>query len=293
MAGAMKRFMTKFNDMAFSGGSAVRRVFAGLMVIGLTVAFTGSLVAQQRKTIKPKDNRNPLPEIVSGYYFANPETRALQDDDFDNPGFLWIEAGEQLWSKKDGSAGKSCATCHKQAKDTMKGAAATFPKFYKPAGKLINLVQRINICRKDNLKAKPWKYESNEMLALSAYVAHQSRGLPMNVSIDGPEKPFFEKGKEFYYKRRGQMNIACHQCHEGHYGNKIRANLLSQGHANAFPAYRLAWQKMGSLHRRLQVCGKLIRAVVYPKGSDEYVNLELYLKWRGNGLPVEAPGVRM
>ena len=275
------------------GGGLVALLFAGIAVSIVSLGYVSVTDAQTvRRTLKPEDKRNPLPEIVSGYYFANAETRALQDDDFDNPGFLWVEAGEQLWKKKDGSAGKACASCHKRAKDSMKGVAATYPKFYKPKGKLINLVQRINECRTQNLKAKPWKYESNEMLSMSAYVAHQSRGVPLKVAVDGPEKPFFEKGKAYYYKRRGQFNIACNQCHEGHYGNKLRADLLSQGHANGFPTYRLKWQKLGSLHRRLQICSSLTRARVLPKGSDTYVNLELYLKWRGNGLPIEVPAVR-
>jgi L-cysteine S-thiosulfotransferase len=112
------------------------------------------------------------------------------------------------------------------------------------------------------------------------------------VSIDGPAKPFFEKGKAFYYERRGLNDLACSHCHMDGEGHHLRSELLSQGQANGFPTYRLKWQKLGSLHRRLQGCNEEIRAEPFPLGSDEYTNLELYLAWRANGLPVETPSVR-
>lgn len=268
------------------------RSFLFTIVSGfIALSFAMSATAQ-RVSIKPKNPENPLPELVSGYYFSNPETRALQDDDFDNPGFLWIELGEQQWSKVEGRAGKSCASCHKNAAKTMSRVGTSYPKINEKTGKLINIEQRINICRRDNLKAKPWKWESNELLAMTAYVRHQSRGKQVRIKLDARTKPLFEKGKKFFYERRGQMNISCAQCHEGHYGNKLRADLLSQGQINGFPTYRLAWQRLGSVHRRFRGCNRLVRAEPFAYGAPEYVNLELYIAWRGNGLPVEAPSVR-
>lgn len=104
--------------------------------------------------------------------------------------------------------------------------------------------------------------------------------------------PFFEKGKEFYYGRRGQLDMSCANCHEDYYGTRIRADMLSQGHSNGFPTYRLKWQKVGSLHRRFRGCNEQVRATKLPYGTDDYVNLEVYLGWRGNGMPVETPAVR-
>ncbi len=270
--------------------------FAASLKIILCSAFLLSglsgLAQAQRKSIAPIDKGNPLPELVSGYYFANPESRNLQDDDFENPGFLWMDVGEQLWSKKEGAAGKACVSCHQDAKTTMESAATSYPKYYPKTKKLITLEQRINICRKDNMKAKPFKWETNDLLALTIYVRNSARGKPVNVTIPEEAKAFFEAGKKFFYLRQGQLNISCAHCHEGHYGNKLRADLLSQGHINGFPSYRLGWQKVGSAQRRFKVCNKLLRAEPYGYGSDVYNNLELYLSWRGNGLPVETPSVR-
>ena len=229
----------------------------------------------------------------TGYTFSIPETQAMQDDDFANPAFLWVDYAAELWEKVEGTEGKSCASCHGDAEKSMKGIAAAYPKFEPEVGKLLNLELRINREREKRMGAKPWKYESRELLAMTAFVKNQSRGMPVNVKIDGPAAPFFEKGKAFYFQRRGQLNIACAQCHLDYPNTMIRANLLSQGHANGFPLYRLKWQTLGSLHRRFRGCNKQVRAEPYGYGSDEYVNLELFLGWRDKELPVETPAVRM
>jgi len=228
----------------------------------------------------------------SGYTYAAKETRAMQDDEFANPASIWQDQGESLWSVVDGEAGKSCQSCHDDAADTMKGVGTAYPKYDFQTKKLINVEQRINRCRKENMKAKTWKFDSSQMLGMTIYVRGQSRGLPMNVAIDGHAAPFYEKGKNFFNQRRGQLDMSCKNCHEDNAGNLARANLLSEGQGNGFPTYRLKWQKPGSLHRRFRGCNKNVRAKPYKSGSDEYTNLELYVAWRGRGLPVEAPAVR-
>jgi len=237
-------------------------------------------------------------DVRSGYTYAAPETQAIQDDDFANPGFIWVDYGEELWSDVDGAAGKSCASCHgdasamKDGVSGMKGVATKYPVFDASIGKPINIEQQINKCRVNNMEAEPYKWESKEMLSMTSYVKHQSHGMPVNVDISGPIAPFYEKGKTFYFKRRGQLDMACSNCHIDNAGNMIRANLLSMGLANGFPTYRLKWQKPGSLHRRFRGCNSQVRAEPYKSGSDEYVNLEVFLTHRSNGLPIETPAVR-
>jgi sulfur-oxidizing protein SoxA len=264
------------------------RILGAALSAGLVLAFTGSALPDDMGDPKHSHgNRH------SGYLYATKETRAIQDDDMANPAFLWLDYGEELWSKVDGKAGKSCASCHDDATKSMKGVGAAYPKYNKELKKPINLEQRINKCRVDFMKAKPWKYESRELLSMTIYVRNQSRGMPVNVSIDGPMRPFFEKGKAFYFQRRGQLDMACKNCHVDNPGKMIRANRLSEGMSNGFPTYRLKWQKPGSLHRRFRGCNKQVRAKPFKYGSDEYVNLEVYLGWRSRGLPVETPAVRM
>lgn len=227
----------------------------------------------------------------SGYVTADPSTREMQDDDFMNPAMLWVEKGQELWETADGTEGKSCADCHGDISE-MKGVATRYPTTDEETGKFMNVELRINDCRERRMGAEPWKYESEELLGMTAAVKMQSRGMPMNVSIDGPNREWFEKGEEFYHTRRGQMKLACEDCHVKNEGMMMRAELLSQGQSNGFPTYRLKWQKVGSLHRRFRGCNNNIRAAKLPYGSDEYLALELYVAHRGEGLPVESPSVR-
>ncbi len=230
--------------------------------------------------------------LDSGYDYATAETQAMQDDDIDNPSFIWVDIGEANWSKADGDAGKSCAECHGDDAGDMKGKSVTYPKYNEQDGKLRTIQDEINNCRTTRMKAKPWKWESDQMLGMSAFVKLQSRGMPLTVSISGKAAPFYEKGKAFYNERRGQLDLACKHCHTDYAGGQIRANILSNGLANGFPTYRLKWQKIGSLHRRFRGCNKNVRSTPYKQGADEYTNLELYLSHRSNGLPSEAPSVR-
>lgn len=229
---------------------------------------------------------------ISGYVFASPETQAMQDDEFENPGMLAVQDGETEWSKVEGTAGKSCASCHGDAAKSMKGVAVSYPKYEPKMGKLAALEHRINLCRTEYMKAPALKWDSKPLLGLDAYVEYQSRGMPINVKIDGPAAPFFAKGKEFYFTRRGQLDIACAQCHDQSAGKNLGVENVSQGQSNGYPTYRLKWQAFGSLHKRFAGCNQEVRAQPYPSGSDEYTNLELYVAWRGNGLKSEAPSVR-
>ncbi len=231
-------------------------------------------------------------ELISGWEFRTPETQVLQQDDFQNPAFLWVEQAEEAWETEEGAAGKSCASCHGDASESMAGVRAQMPKWNAAAGRPMTMEQHINACRTDRMEAEAWKWESDAMLGMTAYLGLQSRGLPVAVQTDGPMADWIARGKELYYSRVGQLDMACANCHEGYYGQYIRADRLSQGHTNGFPTYRLKWQKLGSLHRRFSGCMKQVRAVPYKRGSEEFVALEAYLASRGGGLSVETPAVR-
>ena len=237
--------------------------------------------------------RKPLPDDAkqTGTAFLQPETRALQEDDFANPGFLWIDRGKALFTEAAGQS-KACSACHGEAASELAGAAAHYPQIDAASGELVNLEGRINLCRTRHQALEPLAYESGELLALTAYVANLSRGMPVSVDVSGAAAPYYEKGRDYFFTRRGQFNLACNQCHDENWGRKLRGDTISQGHGNAFPAYRLEWQSLGSLHRRLSDCDAGVRAEPYRLGSDIYTAVELYLAKRAEGLPVETPGVR-
>lgn len=235
--------------------------------------------------------QKPSP-LKSGVEFSSADVRKLQADDFANPGMLWVLRGEQLWSEPAKTSGQSCASCHGDAPKSMKGAAARYPRVDPGAARLVNLAGRINLCRDRNQRAEAFKEESDDLLGLTAYVGYQSRGVPVAVVIDTQNRRYFERGREMYYARGGQMNLACTHCHDRNWGRQLLAETISQGHGNAYPIYRLEWQSAGSLARRIRACYFGVRAEMPAYGAQEMLELELYLAWRGGGLPIETPGVR-
>jgi L-cysteine S-thiosulfotransferase len=213
----------------------------------------------------------PLAERRSGYEFMSRETRAMQDDEITGPAVLTLLDGEALWSKL------GCGSCH----TNMKGVAARYPAMV--GGKLTTLEQQVRH------KNPELAYESRDLLALTAFVAKQSRGMPIEVS---EIKSNLEAGRAFFFKRQGQLNLACAQCHDDNWGKKLAGTPIPQAHPTGYPLYRLEWQGVGSLTRRLRNCLTGMRAELYPHGAPELVDLELYLMWRARGMKMDAPAVR-
>lgn len=267
-------------------GRRTRRLILPARLFATILVAAGALSAIARAADIPREERK------SGYDFMARETRAIQDDDTANPGMLWVLDGEALWNRKAGAANQACADCHTDARVSMKGVAARYPTFSPARGRPVNLEQQINSCRVDRQQATPFTYESKDLLALTAYVASQSRGLPVNVTVDDRTRPFFEAGRTIYERRQGQLNLSCAQCHDDNWSRRLAGSVIPQGHANGYPIYRLEWQSLGSLQRRLRNCLIGMRAEPYAYGADEMVNLELYLAWRGGDLKVETPAVR-
>jgi L-cysteine S-thiosulfotransferase len=228
----------------------------------------------------------------SGFEDMSPQSQALQKDDTANPGMLWVLDGEALWSTKAGSAGKSCADCHQDATTSMKGVAARYPAFSAEHNRPLDLQGRINACRETKQQATPFAWESKELLALSAYVGKQSRGMPITPPDDARLEPFRKRGEALYSQRLGQLNFSCANCHDDNPGRKLASAVIPQGHPTGYPLYRLEWQSLGSLQRRFRGCFVGVRAEPYPYGAQEYVELELFMMSRAKGMPVETPAVR-
>ncbi len=232
-----------------------------------------------------------LDTIYSGWHFRTDETQALQIDDFDNPAMIFVDQAADLFETVDGAAEKSCASCH-DGVESFEGLQASMPKVDAESGKLVVMEDLINKCRTDRMEADALKWSGADMQGLVALIGLQSRGIPMNVAIDGAAAPFWEQGKEMYYTRYGQLELSCANCHEENWGNMIRADHLSQGMINGFPTYRLKQAKLISRHNRFRGCIRDTRAETFAEGSDEFRALELYVASRGNGLSVETPAVR-
>ena len=258
-------------------------IYIGLA--GLSVLLTTAhLHAQQRQI--------PLDKLQSGLAFTGPEILDLQADDFANPALPSMDKGAKLWKQVAGKSDKSCQSCHGELSANMKGVATRYPAIDKATGQLFNLEDRIRQCRQKNQKANEWPLESDELLAMTLYVTSASNGMPIQVSIDGKAQSHFEAGQKIFMTRQGQMNLACTQCHDQRYGIKLFTDKLSQGQPNAYPAYRIEWQRLASLERRLRFCYTGVKAELPPWGHKDMRDISLYLMWRSQGLKIEVPSVR-
>jgi sulfur-oxidizing protein SoxA len=250
---------------------------------GIVAAFVGGVVAAAG--IESGDRR-------SGFDFMTPETQALQADDMSNPGMLWVLQGEELWQQAEGSANIACAGCHGDAREAMRGVAARYPAYDEATERPIDLAGRINSCRASRQRAEPLAPESEALLALTTYVAHQSRGMPVTPAVDPRLTPFRENGRRLFQSRIGQLDLSCVSCHDDNWGKRLGGSIIPQAHPTGYPLYRLEWQSVGSLQRRLRNCMIGVRAEPFPFGAPDFVDLELHLMERARGLPVETPAVR-
>ncbi len=226
----------------------------------------------------------------SGYLDARPDIRAMQDDDAANPGFLWILQGDRLWHRPPAPTVPACSGCH--TLETMDGVAARYPRFDPARARPVTLDGRIRQCRTDHQRQPDLGPDADAILALTALVGLRSRGQPMHVSVEGPASTVLETGRTLFQTRMGQLNLSCAQCHESLAGQRLAGSTIPQGQANAYPQYRLEWQTMGSLERRIRNCMTGIRAEPFTRDDPDLLALMFYLGWRANGLPVEIPAVR-
>ncbi len=224
-------------------------------------------------------------QAKQGAFYQSADIQSLQADDFQNPGMLAVDEGRLLAQSKQASD-KSCLDCH----NDFSGIAAEFPKYNSRLGKLVGITGQIQACREEYQQTLS-QYEDEAVLALSAYVTHQSRGKPFKPVSKNLE-PALQRGKDYYYRRKGQLNLACSHCHESNPGKLLRGDLISQGVSTGYPAYRLEWQSLGSLHRRFRACDIGVRAEPDILGGQVYTELELYLRARAGKLPITAPAVR-
>lgn len=243
-------------------------------------------------TRAPSDEITPnLAERYSGWLFRSESTRALQMDDFENPAMIAVESGATMWETAEGANDQSCMDCHGDAEDSMAGVRARMPHI-NGDGVLWSMENYVNNCRTERMGAEAWGWNSGEMRDMTSFISMQSRGMPVDVAIDGVAAPYWELGRDIYYTRFGQLEMSCANCHEDSAGLMIRADHLSQGQTNGFPTYRLKNAGIVSIHNRFRGCIRDTRAETYAMGSDEFIALELYVASRGNGLSVEGVSVR-
>ena len=219
-------------------------------------------------------------EIRSGSTYTSRTLRTQQNDDDLNPGMLWVDQGRELF-------GRDCVRCHAK----IDGLAARLPKLATD-GSVVTLEGQINRCQTDRVKQPAYATESQPLLALATYLAFASRGLTQAVAADVTQSQAWQRAHNEFTRVQGKLDFNCRSCHDNMFGKRVRNQTISQGHGVGYPTYRVEWQTLGSLNRRLRACFFGMETSV-PAASDPILaDLELYLAWRAQGLLIEAPAVR-
>ena len=272
-----------------------------MMLIAL-VALTAQMAAcppakaQSAPSSRPQATAKPADGRQSSLDLMTPALQALQRDDSQNPAMLFVEDGAAQWRTPAGQAGKACVDCHGDASASMRGVAARYPAWSTapglPGGQPINLAGRVNACRTNHQQAKPWAADSPELLGMAAYIGLQSRGQPITPPDDARLAPLRAQGRALWGQRMGQLNLACTHCHDQRAGQRLGGAPIPQGHPTGYPIYRLEWQALGNLQRRLRGCLVGVRAEPYSADAPEWLALEAWLAQRAGGMAVETPAVR-
>ncbi len=231
-------------------------------------------------------------ETLSGYAYLTPEMQALQEDDFGNPGLLTVDQGRILFAAA-GANGQSCSSCHgDDGVDLDSKRIASYPVYDTRQDRPLTLRGQVLQCWTERLGNAPLDYADERALQLEAFVRYRARGETVAVEIDADMQPYYDAGEKLYRTRWGQVDIACHQCHDYHAGRTFRGQVMTQGQSNGFPAYRFTSGQTVGLPERITECLTNLRAEPYPAGSDEYTALEVYMSARSNGLKIETPAIR-
>jgi L-cysteine S-thiosulfotransferase len=259
-----------------------------LSVAGLLLGSTSQAQSVQGDPLTPPGQA----ERLSGTRYLSAELQALQSDRSRNPATLWVNQGQSLLSGQ-------CTQCH-QDTAALGRSAATFPKLgasgHADGKTLIHLEDQLLRCQQR--AGAVAKLEDASTLALSAALHTAAKHQPIEVKAPADAsqaqawQAHFDAGQHLYTRRIGRMNLACMHCHDERVGAQMRGDIISPGHPTGFPIYRLAWQNLGSLERRLRACYSGVQAPVPAYGSMELRQLELYLKVRAKGMPLEGAGVR-
>jgi sulfur-oxidizing protein SoxA len=282
--------------------SAIRLASAAVALTALALMATPSSAAD---TIDPvadakafqnyftqKFPKLKLEDFVNGPYSMNEDMHRQWEEKEQFPPYDFsLDLGKELFAKPFAN-GKSYADCFPNGGI---GIRQNYPTFDAKEGKVVTLELALNRCREANGEA-PISYVKDDMAALTAYMAFTSRGKPFDIKIPSDPRALeaYQNGKRYFYTRRGQLNFSCASCHVQNPGERIRAEVLAPalGLLNAMPIYRSEWGGMGTISRRFTTCNSQIRGVPLDPQSDEYRDLEYYLSYVSNGLPISGPGAR-
>jgi L-cysteine S-thiosulfotransferase len=218
-------------------------------------------------------------------------------DPTNNPAVLLAEGAEDLW-RAPGPNGQSCATCHKARPETaMKGVATRYPRLVASTGRVMSIEDWLTV-HGPATTGRPMPAQSTDNLTMAMLIRMASNGLPLAVDVSSPAaRAAVERGKASFYRRVGERNHSCADCHTPEkgaskfLGGRFLAD-ASAGVTRHFPTWRTNLSEVWDIRKRIQWCMTPLGTNMLAADAVEYAELELYLASFDNGKPISVPGIR-
>ncbi len=277
----------------------IRRLIAALAILSAATAARAAETPNPAADLKAFQNyfkqefpSVPTDDLVNGPYAMDKGMRKQWQEILQFPPYDFaLDEGKQLFATPLKN-GKTYADCFP---NKGIGIRQNYPYFDAKSGEVVTLEMAINQCRVANGEAA-LDYETGPMASISAYMAETSRGKRFDIKIPEDKRALaaYREGERYFYTRRGQLNFSCASCHVQAAGKRMRGDILApaQGILASFPIYRSDWGSMGTIARRFTTCDAQVRSVPLKPDDKTYRNLEYFLSYMGNGLPVAGPGTR-
>jgi sulfur-oxidizing protein SoxA len=227
-----------------------------------------------------------------------------------NPADLWEAKGESLFKEKRGPKQASLEQCDLGlGPGVVKGAYAQLPRYFKDTDKVQDVESRLVTCM---MTLQGFTFEqatknhfskadqSSDMEALVSYIAAQSVGMKINVSIANPkEREAYDVGEQLFYHRAGPHDFSCATCHS-ETGKRIRLQELpnltvakeAQGIIGTWPAYRVSQGTVRTMQHRLYDCYWQMRHPQADYPADAITALQVFMGKSANGGVVTAPTLK-
>lgn len=236
--------------------------------------------------------------------------RAMMSDPMSNPGYLFVDRGEELWGQKRGTKNVSLEGCDLgEGPGKVEGAYAKLPRYFADADQVMDLEARLLWCMEkvqgldtaDVIKRKfsaPGRESDMEMLV--AFIANKSNGMKLAAPLTHPkEKEAYALGESFFYRRSSVMDFSCQTCHSQP-GARIRLQRLpsfdtpedAQAAVATWPAYRVSQNTLRTMQHRMSDCLWQMRLPDVGYASPITVALITYLTHKAEGGVIEAPSIK-
>ena len=267
-------------------------IMAGLL-LGINFGAHASPAKDRSALINYYNQKLPdikFQDYIYGALAMNPDAKSQYDSFMEFPSYsIDLDKGKSMWETPFKN-GKHFSSCFKH---DGKNVAGNYPYFDNAARRVVTFENAINACLKKNGE-QALEYGSSNMGLLTAYAKSLSDGMKVNIRVKGKGAlAAYEKGKHYYYTRNGQLNFACSTCHIDNAGKFIRSDQLSMmvGQASHWPEFRGGTDIL-TLQGRFKQCEKNVRAKPKQANSEAYNDLEYFMTYMSNGLPLQTPVFR-